>query len=308
MHANWPMTHPLLHPPVISAVERAAGRSWTRLGFVDLNSRSSHPAGVFVGSPFSVFAKLGVVSQVSAELRGLALLSSLSSVAAPAPVGPGLVPLEEGALLLLESVPEVPAPARTARHWRSIGTALAALHDVVDITFGLEAFDNFFGPLPQSNTPVSSGSWSDFYTTRRLLPNLHLAVTSGHLPTSLADGVLRVADRLPQLCGPEPQPSLLHGDAQQNNFVTTPTEAVVIDPAPYFGHPEIDLALLDYFAPVPDSVFDAYRDHRPIAKDFSDRRELWRLHAYLAVVAVDGTSSFGRPFLDRIATAVAQYI
>jgi hypothetical protein len=38
---------------------------------------------------------------------------------------------------------------------------------------------------------------------------------------------------------------------------------VVIDVAPYFGHPEINLALVNYFDPVPDDVFEAYQDTSP---------------------------------------------
>jgi hypothetical protein len=37
---------------------------------------------------------------------------------------------------------------------------------------------------------------------------------------------------------------------------------------------------------------------------FADRRELWRLAGYLAVVAVDGHRPFGRRCLDRLAAAV----
>lgn len=299
------MTHPLLHPGVTQAVERAAGRSWSRSGFVDLGDLSSHPAGVFLGTPFSVFVKLDGVAQVTAELAGLSLVRARTSVATPAPVGEGLVALDSLALLLLEAVPEVPRAARSAAQWRSIGAALAGLHDVSDVTFGLSAFDGFFGPLPQSNQPAPV--WSDFYAERRVLPYLRLAVDSGHLPPSLARSVDRLVARLPSLCGPSPVPSLLHGDAQQNNFLTTESTAYVIDPCPYFGHPEVDLALVDYFEPVPEAVFDGYRDHRPLDPGFVERRELWRLYAYLAVVAVDGSSTFGRTFLDRITTAVALY-
>jgi fructosamine-3-kinase len=77
--------------------------------------------------------------------------------------------------------------------------------------------------------------------------------------------------------------------------------------SPYYGHPEIDLALLDYFAPVPPIVFDAYRSVTPIDPGFAARRELWRLHGYLAVVTVDGGSAFGRPFLGRIADVISRY-
>jgi hypothetical protein len=43
----------------------------------------------------------------------------------------------------------------------------------------------------------------------------------------LAADIERVVQRLPSVGGPEPQPTLLHGDAQQNNFVSTDAGAVV---------------------------------------------------------------------------------
>jgi hypothetical protein len=66
-------------------------------------------------------------------------------------------------------------------------------------------------------------------------------------------------------------------------------------------------ALVDYFTPVPNEVFDAYREVAPLDCGFWQRRELWRLFGYLAVITVDGTSAFGRPFLGRIADAIALY-
>ncbi|WP_406072960.1 fructosamine kinase family protein [Micromonospora sp. NBC_01638] len=208
---------------------------------------------------------------------------------------------------LLEAVPEIPAQARSVNQWRSIGHALATLHQVHEERFGLEQFDGFFGPLRQDNRPVASNRWVDFYAERRLLPLLRSAVDSCHLFPELAAGVERLINRLPALCGPETRPTLLHGDAQQNNFLTTATQAILLDAAPYFGHPEIDLALIDYFEPVPSAVFDAYAEITPIDPGFRQRRELWRLFGYLAVITVDGTSAFGRPFLNRIAQAVATY-
>jgi arginase len=127
------------------------------------------------------------------------------------------------------------------------------------------------------------------------------AATAGAILATVA------AARLRSLAGPDPRPSLLHGDAQQNNFVSTAAGAVVIDAAPYFGHPEADLALVDYFEPVLDDLFAGYRDIAPIDPGFAGRRELWRLAAYLAVIAVDGDRPFGRRYLDRLAAAVQAY-
>jgi len=106
---------------------------------------------------------------------------------------------------------------------------------------------------------------------------------------------------------PEPRPALLHSDAQQNNFVSTDAGAVVIDVTPYFGHVEIDLALVDYFEPVPDDLFEAYQDVASIDPGFAQRRELWRMFGYLAVVTVDGDKPFGRRILTRLVDAARHY-
>jgi fructosamine-3-kinase len=172
---------------------------------------------------------------------------------------------------------------------------------------GLDGPRGFFGPLPQDNRPVAGNRWADFFGERRLLPLLRAAVDSGHLPPALTAEVDHIAARLPALAGLEPRPSLLHGDAQQNNFVSTAAGAVVIDAAPCFGHPEADLALLDYFQPVPDDVLAAYREVLPVDQGFTGRRELWRLPAYLACAAVAGGTSFGRRYLDLLAAAVQLY-
>lgn len=311
--------HPLLQPEVVRTVERAGsdrlGRPWTSTGFTNLNERASHPCGVFRGEPFSVFAKLDHTAtgaeQFRCELRGLELLGRLSEVRTTGPVGAGVVDSAAGTLLLLDAIDELPAERRTTEDWRGVGRALATLHQVHADRFGLDlgpdSFDGFFGPLRQDNRPVESNRWVDFYAERRVLPWLRSAVDSGCLPMASASGVERLVERFPVLLGSEPRPTLVHGDAQQNNLLTTANDVVLVDPAPYFGHPELDLALVDYFAPVPDAVFDGYRDVTPIDPGFEERRELCRLFGYLAVLTVDGRSPFGRPFVERVAKVVETY-
>jgi len=311
-----PGTHPLLDEDIKHAIESAAshhlGRGWLSSSFTDLNDRASHPCGLLHGHPFSVFVKLSrdmdAAEQFTSELNGLALLRQRAGIVTPTPIGSGVVVLELGCLLLFEALPERPPEARTRDDWRSLGHALATVHQVQADCFGLDGLDGFFGPLRQDNRPVLSNRWADFYAERRLSPRLRSAVDTGHLPLDIADAVERLVRHLPTLCGPEPRPALLHGDAQHNNFVSTDAGAVVVDAAPYFGHPEIDLALVDYFEPVPDDVFEAYEDITPIDPGFTQRRELWRLFAYLAVVTVDGNKPFGRRILTRLADTVRSYM
>lgn len=175
---------------MVREVERHAsahrGRRWSALGFTDLNDRASHPCGVFIGEPFSVFAKLDLTAdsldRSTAELRGLALVSGLAGVATPVPIATGVAHVDNGALLLFEALGESPVEARSAEDWRSIGRALAALHQVKAELFGLAAFDGYFGPLAQDNRPVSTNRWADFYVERRVTPHLRAAVEAGHLP------------------------------------------------------------------------------------------------------------------------------
>jgi hypothetical protein len=54
-------------------------------------------------------------------------------------------------------------------------------------------------------------------------------------------------------------------------------------------------------------VFVAYRDVLDIDPGFRNRKELWRLAAYLAVITVDGHKPSGRQYIGRLADAIAAY-
>lgn len=292
------------------AASRHRGKPWRSLGFTSLDERASHPSGIHHGEPFSVFAKFSrsadAQAAFAAELAGLKLLTSRAGVATPVPVGPGLAEAADGWLLMSEALPERTGGERTPEDLRSVGRTLATVHLTLGDQFGLAGCDGFFGPIPQDNRPVPDGTWATFYTERRMTPMLRLASDSGHLPPGLAAGIAALAGRIPALCGPEPEPALLHGDAQQNNFLATPGGAVIIDACPYYGHPELDLALLGYFEPVTEDVLDGYREIAAIDRGFAERRELWRLYAYLAVVAAD-EGVWAAKFRTLLASAVRRY-
>jgi protein-ribulosamine 3-kinase len=144
--------------------------------------------------------------------------------------------------------------------------------------------------------------WPAFYAECRLRAGLRLAVDSGNLPGEFIPLVESLIARLPGLCGPEVEPALLHGDAQQNNFISTAMGAVVIDPAVYFGHPEMDLAFVDYFQPVPKDVFDGYQEELPIDPGFWERRDLWRIWGWLACITLEG-----RSYLTKLTEAIQRY-
>jgi protein-ribulosamine 3-kinase len=294
---------PLASDALCIPVERAAseywGRPWAAESIRDMSDFACHPCAILSDGAFAVFAKFSDApngsEQFEIELEGLRLLSERAGVRTPAPIG--IVAAEGGTLLVLEAVRAV---ARSPRFWRQVGRTLARIHEIEGEHFGLDT-DGYFGPLSQDNTPAND--WPVFYVEHRLWPGLRMAIDSGNLPPAVIRQVERLIARVPQLCGPEIAPALLHGDAQQNNYISTEQGPVVIDPAIYYGHPEMDLAQVDLFAPVPEDLFEGYRDARPIDPGFWQRRDLWRVWGYLASVAAEG-----RGYLSQLVGAVQKYL
>ena len=288
-----------LRAPVEQIVSEHIERQWTVKNARDMTEFACHPSAILSDGSYSVFAKFSDAAngfeQFEIELAGLWLLSERSGILTPTPIG--IIPVTGGSILVLETVQVVD---RAPRHWRQIGQTLARIHKVKWDRFGLETH-GYFGPLYQDNAPMSD--WPTFYAERRLWPGLRLAIDSGNMPPVVIRQVEKLISRLPELCGPEIVPSLLHGDAQQNNFISTEMGTVVIDPAVYYGNPEMDLASIDYFQTVPDDVFAGYQDELPIDPGFWERRDLWRIWGYLACVTVEGPS-----YLDKLTEAVQKYI
>ena len=77
----------------------------------------------------------------------------------------------------------------------------------------------------------------------------------------------------------------------------------MIDPAVYYGNPEMDLAYVDYFQPVPEDVLIGYQEEMPIDKGFPERRDLWRVYGYLAAVEVEGFA-----YLGTLSSAMRKYL
>jgi len=291
-----------LTEPVRAAVEAAVGqysdRGWRIIYERDLSEFACHHCAIVSDSSLSAFFKYSEAPeaqrQFEIELGGLRTLSRLAGVAVPQPRG--IVPVEGGTLLIMEALDVI---VRGLPQWRDMGAALARIHRVKGNSCGLET-DGFWGPLHQDNTP--SLSWATFFAERRLAPLLRTAVDSGSVPSSVASDVEKLIPRLPELCGPEVTPTLLHGDAQQNNFICTAEGTFVIDPAMHYGNPEFDLALIDAFQPAPDDVFGSYREEMPIDSGFSERRDLWRIPLYLAAVALEGPMH-----LNKLTEALRRY-
>jgi fructosamine-3-kinase len=165
----------------------------------------------------------------------------------------------------------------------ALGRGLAGLHRVGAPDFGFAA-DNFLATLPQANAAMAD--WPSFYVERRLRPLAELALARGRMPD-----VRRKLDALaarPDRFGPPEPPARLHGDLWWGNVAATDGEPVIIDPAVYGGHREVDLAMLALFGELPDALVAAYHEVWPLAGGWRERLRLHQIYPLAAHAVLFG--------------------
>ncbi|MGJ5641595.1 fructosamine kinase family protein [Formosa sp. S-31] len=186
--------------------------------------------------------------------------------------------------LLLEYI-EGKSP--TQKNFKILGEQLAELHQNTNSYFGLKQ-DNFIGSLKQFNKP--SDSWNAFYVNERLYPQLQLALQNQLLLECECPSKSQISDKL------EPfflniKPSLLHGDLWSGNYlISTDGIPYLIDPAMYFGHHEVDIAMTKLFGGFSEDFYDAYHKIIPADKFTSNRIDIYQLYYLLIHLNLFGKS------------------
>ena len=183
---------------------------------------------------------------------------------------------------------------------RHAASLIAQLHAEPRPYFGYER-DTLSGPLHQPN-PQSEG-WVPFFRDYRLLYMANAARQEGSLPQDLYERLGRLAEGLDAHLTEPLHPSLLHGDLWTGNVLTTDNRiAGFIDPAIYYGHPEIELAFTTMFGTFGRAFFDAYDAILPIEPGFHElRRDVYNLYPTLVHVRL-----FGAAYLARITQTLAK--
>lgn len=235
---------------------------------------------------------------LDAEARSLGLLARRSTLPVPR------VLHAEPTLLVLEDMPgTVGADATTQAHAADL---LAALHAVTSRDdpeglgrFGL-SFDNTIGPLPQPN--AWQASWPAFFRERRLGPMIERGAREGALSSGLGARLSRLSARLDELVPASPPPSLVHGDVWTGNVLSSRGRiTALLDPSPYYGHAEVELAFITLFSTFRTAFFGPYfeRSGTPRADQeafFSTRRHVYNLYPLLVHARL-----FGASYADQVA-------
>jgi protein-ribulosamine 3-kinase len=190
--------------------------------------------------------------------------------------------------------------SRTETFWKSFGEQLAALHSVTSDHFGF-AEDNYMGSVAQVNT--FSPGWTAFFTGQRLQPLVIKCTEDGLLTTRHVAAFEALYLQLPAVFGKEQRPALLHGDLWSGNFMCNDLEeAVLIDPAIYFGHPSVDLGMTTLFGGFQNAFYEAYQYHAPFPPNYREQWMVCNLYPLLIHLFL-----FGRSYLGQIEHTLQQF-
>ena len=216
------------------------------------------------------------------EAKGMEMLRATHAIHVPEVVA--TEDLGEYQYLLLEYI-EQPSPRRD--YWDVLGNHLAKLHRTTAPSSGLD-HNNYIGSLPQSNKRFPS--WRDFFVYQRLEPLVQQAIENGLAPSGWHQQFERLYQRLESVLPDEPV-SLLHGDLWQGNVIVDTLGApCLIDPAIYYGHREVDLAMTKLFGEFEPSFYHAYQESYPLLPGFEKRFEIYNLYPLLVHLHLFGAS------------------
>ncbi len=244
--------------------------------FVKVNSASKFP---------SMFKK---------EALGLEALAATNTIHIPNVIGFS----EEGedAFLLLDWVEK---GTTSTSFWEDFGHQLGQLHKCTHTNFGWTN-DNYIGSLVQYNSWTKS--WSSFFIEQRIDPQLKLAVEKGLIDAHKLESFHQLYKQIENIFPNEP-PALLHGDLWSGNYmVTAAGEPMIMDPAVYYGHREMDIAMTQLFGGFDGRLYEAYNEEYPLNDGWQDRMTMCNLYPLLVHVNL-----FGSSYLSQVNAVLKQY-
>jgi protein-ribulosamine 3-kinase len=228
------------------------------------------------------------------EKEGLEFLAQHHCIRTPSVVFTGT--WETKQLLILEWI----QPGhKTDSFWAKFGQQLAQLHYQSNPSFGFFT-DNYMGALPQVNK--ASDSWPVFFAEARLGAQLELAERKGLLGAHQIGQMQSLCAKLGHFF-PDERPSLLHGDLWSGNYIAgESSDPVLVDPAVYYGHRSVDLAMSTLFGGFDPIFYDSYSYHFPLPENYHEQWDICNLYPLLVHLNL-----FGRSYLPDIVTILNKY-
>lgn len=170
-------------------------------------------------------------------------------------------------------------------NWQQLATGLAQLHSTTQEYFGL-TYNNYIGTIAQNNTYATT--WAAFYAGQRILPLMQQAYDQHKCTITDMQLAQQFCSRLPSLVPQEPS-ALLHGDLWSGNrMFTSNGQAAVYDPAVYFGHREMDIAMTLLFGGFDALFYTTYNEALPLQPGWKERIDICQLYPLLVHLILFG--------------------
>ena len=154
--------------------------------------------------------------------------------------------------------------------------------------------NNFLGSADQVNTQTKD--WPSFVAEHRIGYQIRRAVDQDYADGTLVHDCQEVVRRMDLLLsGRDDATSLLHGDLWSGNYLANSDgEAVIIDPAVYYGCREAEFGMLKLFGGCPNEFYRAYLEEFPMLDGWQKRSSVYVLYHLL-----NHLNLFGRGYLSQ---------
>lgn len=200
----------------------------------------------------------------------------------------------------------IPTGSRNKNFFDDFGRKFAEMHKYTVDEYGFYE-NNYIGSNTQFNIPDENekSDWTAFYFNKRILYQLQLAEKLGNSTSELRKGLSKLEDKIEEIIGgSKEKPSLLHGDLWSGNYMVDENgDAVLIDPAVYYGHREADLGMTKLFGGFSSEFYSAYNEVFPLEDGYEYRENIYKLYHVL-----NHLNLFGGGYYNQAISLIKFYI
>jgi len=200
----------------------------------------------------------------------------------------------------------IPTGSKKKNFFEEFGRSFAKMHKHTSESFGFYE-DNYIGSNPQKNIPDENekSSWVNFYFKKRILNQFQLSEKLGNSTEKLRKGISKLENKIEEIIGDtKEKPSLLHGDLWGGNYMVDENgNAVLIDPAVYYGHREADLGMTKLFGGFSSEFYHAYNETFPIEDGYEYRENIYKLYHVL-----NHLNLFGGGYYSQAISLIKYYV